>query len=218
MIPVALDNSRDSTSPEICPFINGVSDASIITGSSYTILNNIGNRLIRIKNYCFTNLPDRTKIFLSALWFWIYITYYFNSMICYFLKIILMNTPDSCIAFQSKLIKKKENTPEIIEATLGKEIITNKIKLLINLCWDKEISDVGGLNIKDLVSKYSSLSTSVIWISYLFNLEKKMQDMTDEEIGKKVKYMLINITDKIIYRDDGSACDDEEIIFGEIPF
>ena len=183
--------------------------------SKNMILKNICNRIINIKNYCFTNLPNRTKIFLTALWFWIYITYYFNIIICYFLRFILVNTPDSCIAFQSKFIIKKENTPHIIKAEIDSNDITNKIKLLINLCWDNEISDLGGVNVKDLLSRYPQISSSALWISYIFNFEKKIQNMTDEEIGKKVKHIIICFTDKVIYRDDGS---NEDILFGEIPF
>ena len=170
--------------------------------------------LLKIKKYCFTNLPDRTKIFLSALWFWVYIVYYFNVIICYLLRFVLVNTPDSCIAFQSKIIKKKDNVPEIIKATMGSDVITNKIKLLINLCWDNEISDLGGVNVKDLIERFPSISSSSILISYIFDLEKKIKNMNAEEIGKTIKHIMINFTDKVIYRDNKS----EEMLFGEIPF
>ena len=41
--------------------------------------------------------------------------------------------------------------------------------------------------------------------------------MSNEDIGKTVKYMLINMSDKTIYRE--STLDtDEKILFGEIPF
>ena len=180
------------------------------------IFKKLGTRCINIKNYCFTNIPNRTKIFLSALWFWMYITYCLNIMFCFVLKLILSNTPDSCIAFQSTIMKKAESTPEIIEAKLGTETITNKIKLLVNLYWDDEISDVGGVNIKDLLTCLPTLSKSVVWISYICDFKNKIQTMTDEEIGKQVKHMLINITDKIIYRNSDE--EEEEILFGAIPF
>jgi hypothetical protein len=41
--------------------------------------------------------------------------------------------------------------------------------------------------------------------------------MSNEDIGKTVKYMLINISDKTIYRD-ATLDTDEKILFGEIPF
>lgn len=180
------------------------------------IFKKMESHCINIKKYCLTNVPDRTKIFLSALWFWIYITYCLNMMFCFILRLILSNTPDSFIAFQSTIIKKQDIIPEIIEAKIDKEVITNKIKLLVKLCWDKEISDIGGVNVKDLLKYLPSLSKSTVWISYVYDIEKKIQTMTDEEIGKTIKHMLIDITDNTIYRNSDKA--EEEIIFGQIPF
>jgi hypothetical protein len=179
------------------------------------------NKIRKIKDYSLTNLPDRTKIFLSALWFWVYITFYLNKLIGCMLGFILTYTPDSCIIDYSKILKEKNNPntniPEIIDAKLGNESITNKLKMLVQSQWDNEISDLGGINVKDIVSKYPALSTSVIWVSYVFQLEKKLQTMSDEEIGKAVKYMLISITDKAIYKES-TLENEEELIFGEIPF
>lgn len=173
------------------------------------------DRVKKIKNYCITDLPDRTKIFLSALWVWVYIGYYFNKIIVCVLGLVLTYTPDACIIFHPKI--KNENIPKILDARLGSEHITNKLKMLINLKWDSEIPDAGGLNVKDLVSNYPALATTVIWVSYLFEADKHLQQMSDEEIGKSIRCMLINITDKAIYRDS-SLETEEEILFGEIPF
>ena len=189
------------------------------------------NRLSEIKKYSLDKLPDRTKIFLSALWFWVYLTFIFNKFIGCVLGFVLTYTPDSCInpslssslsfslpSSNSNILNKKEDeVPQIINAKLGTETITNKFKMLMKSQWDNEISDLGGINVSDIVSKYPALSSSVIWISYLFKVDKKLQTMSDEEIGKAVKYMLINITDKVIYRES-SLEDEEEILFGEIPF
>lgn len=193
---------------------------SISTNKS--VFKYICNRVYNVKNYCMTNLPDRTKIFISSLYFWVYITYIFNSMVCLFLRVVLSNTPDSCVIFSSLTQPVKKNVPKIITAKLNEELITNKLQLLLNLCWDNEIGDNGGINIKDLVNRYKSISSSVLFISYLFKIEKKMQENSDEEIGRQIRHVLIDVTDKIIYRYKGDKSDDidetDEIIFGDIPF
>ena len=180
-------------------------------------------RLCIIKNFSIKDLPDRTKIFLSALMFWVYVMYYFNKVVGCILGFVLKHTPDSCIIYHPTVVKaitKKEpdvSKPDILDARMGAEIITNKLNMLIKTHWDTEINDLGGVNVKDLVSKFPALSTSVIWIAYLFDLDKKLQSMSNEDIGNTVRYMLINLSDKTIYRD--STLDtDEEILFGEIPF
>lgn len=180
-------------------------------------------RLRIIRDFSIKDLPDRTKIFLSALMFWVYVMYYFNKVVGYCLGMVLMYTPDSCIIYHPNVVKaitKKEPgviKPDILDARMGTEVITNKLNMLINTQWDNEIDIFGGVNTKDLVSKFPALSTSFIWIAYLFELDKKLQIMSNEDIGKTVKYMLINMSDKTIYRE--STLDtDEKILFGEIPF
>lgn len=174
-------------------------------------------KITTIKRYSVNELPDRTKIFLSALWVWIYISFYINKVIGYIFIFVLTYTPDSCIIFHPKLIKKQKNIPEILDAKLGEETITNKLKMLVKSQWDSDIPESGGVNVKNLVSKYPALSTSVIWIAYLLEVDKKIQEMSDEEIGKSIKCMLINISDKSIYRDSSVEIK-EELLFGEIPF
>jgi hypothetical protein len=197
----------------------------IIMNSS--ILKSIESRCIYIKNCCLINLPTRTKIFLSALWFWVYVTYIVNTLWCSFLRIVLSALPDSCVALPLKLQTQKNNLPKIILGKLGSETITNKLQLLINLCWDDSIGENGGVNANDLIHKYKALSSSVIWISYLFNIEKKLKDTSDEEIGKQIRYILVNCTDKVMHtfkdnRDESKIDDDipysEDLLFGDIPF
>lgn len=174
-------------------------------------------KIKKIKDYSIKDLPDRTKIFLSALWFWVFIAYYFNKLFGCMLGFVLNYTPDSCVVFHPKLLTEKKDTPKILDARLGEEEITNKLKMLVNAKWDSEIPELGGVNVKDLVSNYPALSTSVIWISYLFEMDKKLKNMSDEEIGKSIRCMLINVSDKVIYREP-SLETEEDILFGEIPF
>jgi hypothetical protein len=167
-----------------------------------------------VKNYGLQNLPDRAKIFLTALWFWVYIAYYCNKLINYTLCVVLTYTPDAYMAYPAKLLNKDK--PKILYASLGNTTITNKLKLLINTNWDTDVPDNGGVNVRDLVSKYPSLAYAVIWVSYIFEIDKKINTMTNEELGKSIKHMYITISGKTINR--GEFLDDEEIIFGEITF
>jgi len=177
----------------------------------------VKNKIGNLKKYSISDLPDRTKIFLSAMLFWAYMAFYFNKLIGCMLGFILTHTPDKYIIYNPKLPKKTVKTLEIIEAKLGPDTITNKLKLLVNSHWDDDILDFGGVNVKDLVSNYPALSTSLIWVCYILEMDEKIKSMSDEEIGKSVKHMLINISDKSVYRKS-TLEDAEELLFGEIPF
>jgi hypothetical protein len=111
------------------------------------------------------------------------------------------------------------------------ENITNKIRILIDVLWDTDIGNencpfdknqevkelFGGLNIKELTSVYPIVSTSIIWIAYLFETDKHINKLSDAELGKRIKYILVNVGDGIIYRDS-NLNKPEDIIFGDIQF
>lgn len=186
-------------------------------------MHNIITKFKRIKDFSMKDLPDRTKIFLSALWFWAFIMYYFTKIVNCMLGFVITYTPDSCIIYHPKMIYNKNKShnknskkPKILDAKLGEESITNKIKMLVDLNWDDTI-ECGGVNTKKLMDKYPSISTSILWIAYLFEMDEKIENMSDGEIGKSIKHMLINISDKAIYRES-SLEEREDILFGEIPF
>ena len=170
-------------------------------------------------------LPDRTKIFLSALWFWAYIMFYCTKLFNRILGLILTHTPDTMLIYKPLKISTGggEPRPKIIEARNGNSNITNKIKAIVDMKWDSDINNdgtqkiFGGLNIKDITNIYPSMSTGIIWISYLFEIEKKIADMNDEELGKNIKQILVDFGDKSLYRSSDLK-KKEETIFGEIPF
>lgn len=186
-------------------------------------------------------IPDRTKIFLSALWFWAYIMFYCTKLFNCILGVILVYTPDSIIIYKPPTVGfskkgKHEETPKptIIEARHGADIITNKMKAVVNLKWDSDIYNdnvdnvdnvdndesekiFGGLNVKDVITVFPKLTTAVVWISYLFEIDKKISEMNDEDLGKNIKYMLINFTDRAIYRSP-DLHKSERAKCGEIPF
>jgi hypothetical protein len=180
------------------------------------------SKLISIKNFG-SNIPDRTKIFLSAIVFWAYIMYYITKLINMCLYLFIEYTPDSFLIFRPKR-KTDTKIPEILKAKIHDKNsdkvnvdISNKLNMLLNCKWDEDIGDSGGIRIKDLVSKYKSISTSIMYISYLFEIDKKLESISAEDIGKSIKYMLVNINEKILYRDVDLKTP-EYIIFGEIPF
>jgi hypothetical protein len=179
-------------------------------------------------------LPDRTRIFFSALWFWTSILYYYTRALNAFLGFCLIHTPDSLIIFNPYFMlhnikapsKPSENPRPIILGAQMKagrvhEIITNKLRNIINIKWDEDIGNdncpfdnseynelFGGLNLKEIVDIYPTLSTAMVWIVYLFETNKKLSSISDEELGRKIKYMLINFSDKSICRGtaDKSIC------------
>jgi hypothetical protein len=182
-------------------------------------------------------LPDRTKIFLSALWFWAYMIFYFTKLCNAGLGFCLYYTPDSIIIYNP--IRQKSdadiNTPTIIDAHMKTknathENVTNKLRALIRSKWDVDIGNdncpfdntdnnelFGGVNLGDIVSIYPTISTAVVWITYLFDTDKKLNTLSDEELGKKIKHMLINFGDKSICRTS-TLNESEKIVVGEIPF
>ena len=174
-------------------------------------------------------LPDRTVIFLSALYFWAYAMFYFTKIISVSLGFVLRNTPDAFIIHGGAKItndkdktKPNPDTPKIniIQAFADNIPITNKLKNLIHRKWDKEVGEdangnnIGGLNVRDILTFVKS---PMIWVSYLFEFDKKLSDMSDDEIGKAIKTMLIDFGDKALYRESNLA-QKEPILFGEIPF
>jgi hypothetical protein len=173
-------------------------------------------KFVAIKNFG-SNMPDRTKIFLSALVFWAYIMYYITKFMNVCLCIFIDYTPDSFLIFRpNRNVDKK--IPEILEAKINEnKDISNKLNMLLNWKWDDDVGDSGGIRVKDIVEKYKSISTSIVWISYLFEIDKKLENMSDADIGKSIKYMLVNINEKVLYRD-ADLKTPEDMVFGEIPF
>lgn len=185
-------------------------------------------------------LPDRTRIFLSSIWVWVYVMFYMTKIINKVLGFILVYTPDSLIIHNPYRLKESNDQirPKIISAkiiTENNEIITNKIQTIVDRIWDHEIDDLnknssnknnsdntdydthkGGINVKDIVSIYPTLSSAIIWIAYLFETEKKINKLSDEELGKKIKHLIINFGDRIIYRNEIDK--PETIIAGEVQF
>jgi hypothetical protein len=181
-------------------------------------------------------LPDRTVVFLSALYFWAYMMFYFTKIVNVSIGFILRHTPDAFIIYKSggtataracvvDIKTKKTNTSKkkskinIIQAIADNIPITNKLKNLVQRTWDDEIGEdengdyIGGIKVDDILSFVKS---PIVWISYLFEFDKKLSDMSDAEIGNAIKTILVDFGDKSIYRNSDLS-QKEPLLFGEIP-
>ena len=178
----------------------------------------IMERFKKFKMYDIKNikLPDKTKALLSILWAWSFIMFHFTRIMHKIVGFMITNIPDSCIVYPS-ICKSSDGKPEIMGAKMGDETITNKLKMLVDICWDETIGDNGGVNTKKLISKYPSLSSSIVWVVYMLDMGKKIERIDDTELGKSIKLMFIDIGDKSTYKEPNlkEKCD---IVFGEIPF
>lgn len=183
-------------------------------------------------------MPDRVRIFMSALWFWTYAMFYITKCINYILQLFITYTPDSMIIFKysNSNALSTNKPPTILKAHIHKtttdkktdyrktinENITNKITTILQMKWDPDISNengelFGGLNVCDILDIYPMASNAVIWIAYLLELDNKILNTSDENLGKQVKIMLIDLKKNAIFRTSNlqhkmnTTC-------GEIPF
>jgi hypothetical protein len=168
-----------------------------------------------LSKFTVPKLPDRTVIFLSALYFWAYMMFYFTKVINVSLGFVLRHTPDAFVIHkggstlvESDPVVKRIN---IIQAMAGNIPITNKIKNVVQSLDDEFMA---GIKVSNVLSFVKS---PMIWISYLFEFDKKLSEMTDDEIGKAIKTILVDFGDKAIYRDSDLDIK-EHMLFGEIPF
>jgi hypothetical protein len=168
-----------------------------------------------LSKFTVPKLPDRTVIFLSALYFWAYMMFYFTKVINVSLGFVLRHTPDAFVIHNEGTASTKDvplvKRINIIQAMADNIPITNKIKNIVQTLDDEFIT---GVKVRDVLSFVKS---PMIWISYLFEFDKKLSEMTDDEIGKAIKTILVDFGDKAIYRDSDLDIK-ENILFGEIPF
>lgn len=166
-------------------------------------------------------LPDKTRLFLAALWVWTYILFWFNRLLQAVLKIILVWLPNQL----TPTISYKTPPIRVLEARDGfGRVITNKLKLFINNNWDNSIAERGGVDL-DMFCKY--IGSSVIWVVYMFDYEIdnkydeyitaiQNKKFTSRDMHGFIKTAIIDISNKIIKKFDNiNEYRAEEIIFGE---
>ena len=203
---------------------------------------NIMKTLLSIKHFSI-KITDRTQIFISAMWVWACVMFYTMRFINFMLYLIITYTPDSFIIFRSRS-KPDKNLPVILDAKIIKNKnkiseendiidISNKLNTIINRVLN---DDKDSIKLNELIKYFPSISSSLVWISYLTsdnltsdnltsdnltsdNIKKKsvVDDIFKKQINKCVyntlSYILINVQDKVLYR----GSEKENILFGKCP-
>ena len=101
------------------------------------------------------------------------------------------------------------NQIKILKARTNEQIITNKIKLFMNLNWDDEFcDDDGGVRLKKMAHW---LKTPVIWVAYL------VDSHASPETNEKIRTMLIDFGKNAIFKDS-KLKKTVEILFDEVNF
>ncbi len=166
-------------------------------------------------------IPDRTKIFLAVFWLWTWILLQFNKACAMLLQLILEWVPDN---FVPAITNK--STVHAVNAVDGQgNNITNKLKLFLNLNWDKEMFDgEGGVDIDNFAKHVGS---SLIWIAYILEYElspayndfinaSKESDFGAKDFNKLLKAVLIDVSTKLVH--NLSTQQSSPIMFGEVNF
>jgi hypothetical protein len=177
-------------------------------------------------------ISAKTKIFLAAFWSWTWILFQLSNLSNKILKFVIYWLPNNVTpTFENLVVNKKPI--KLLEARDGfGKIITNKLKLFMNLKWDKTMcDDKGGVDL-DMFCKY--IGSSVIWVIYLMEYEvnpiyhKFITDVQTDQFNmnamhKFIKTAVIDISNKIIKKfdsinDNNTNCSTDSILFGEINF
>lgn len=189
-----------------------------------------------------SEMPDKTKMFLTALYFWGVILYYISTLFNFMLRIIITHIPDYLTVIPRPLkwmpfnkLGIFKNTPVVKPVILDAKIhdsshnimpFTNKLKLLIATLWDEDIGDEllgsdvpdGGLNLKDLSKVMPDIKNMCIIAKYIF--EKNVDKIPDQELREHVKFIFIDFADNLIYRDESriNKTSADKIDYGDIGF
>jgi hypothetical protein len=197
----------------------------------YILNDRLRNKLVALMEML-PDVPDRTKMFLMALYIWTLLVYYFTKLINLILEMIISYVPNNLILYKFNYIgQKKGNNVNVIQARdkFG-NFITNKLNLYMNLKWDKELNTQsnGGVDL-DNFSKY--IGSSVIWIAYLLECDQcneykdaieslNKQDFNLYKMENLIKIMILDFSNKLIYKfgKNDDVFQTENIVFGEINF
>ncbi len=166
-------------------------------------------------------LPDKTKIFLAALWLWTWVLLQFNRLCGMILKCILISMPDNYVPVPRVSVPVK-----VIKARdASGNIITNKMQLFLNMKWDQDLFDgKGGIDI-DQFAKY--VGTSFIWVAYILEYElgtsynkfislMKVGHINSKIFEELIRGVAIDVKNKLLYKL--SNLEPESILFGEVNF
>jgi hypothetical protein len=162
------------------------------------------------------------QCYITGLYAWSYAATYVNRAIDIAVFLCLNSAPEFIVwAMLHNSTRAAVKKPVIISARTADIDITNRMRAFLNIYWDDEVmSDdldvenlTGGVNIKDLVR----LCPSLVWIAYVFERNNDLITMSNDELHGSVKYMLVSLTNNMIFTGDKLNTSDK-ISYGEIAF
>lgn len=169
-------------------------------------------------------IPDRTRIFLGALWIWSWILLQLTIFANFILRLIIQWLPN----YLMPNIAPNSPVKVIDAADANGNNIKDKLNLFLNLKWDEEMfENKGGV---DLDKFLEYLGTSIIWIAYLMEYDKEpsyadvlniIKDKghpTYDELSELVRIAIVDTKDKLIDKFGKQIKQNEEIVFGEVNF
>lgn len=180
-----------------------------------------------------SEIPDKAKLFMTALYCWGVLIYYLSSIFNTVLRMALVYLPDSVVVdpfeYLPFVMKSDQPKPKILSAIISNgqyatKSFTNKLTMLINHKWDENIGEaqlgaddlLGGLNVSEIAKVYPNIAQALLIATYLF--EKNVDKIPDEELREHVKFIFIDFAKKVIYRTEDDNDDSEKIVFGDIAF
>lgn len=169
-------------------------------------------------------IPDRTRMFLGALWVWSWVLLQMTIFANFMLRLVIQWLPNYLMPHINPTSPVK-----VIEAADEKgNRITDKLNLFLNLKWDAEMFENKGGADLDKFLEY--LGTSIIWIAYLMEYDKNpsyadvlntIKDngrISTDDLAKLARIAVIDTKDKIISKINKDEHSDEDILFGEVNF
>lgn len=177
-------------------------------------------------------LPDRAKIFLAAMYIWTWLLFHFTRLCNFLLKLIIIYFPNN-ICYPN--FKYFNNYPiHILQSRdYCSNLITDKLKLYMNKNWDKIENNV------DLQLFSEQINSSIIWIAYLLECDKKeyFQELDNlikndklniDKLKKLVKILIVDFNEKMIHKFKYDEINDDKpdeyietqdpLLFGDVEF
>ncbi len=169
-------------------------------------------------------IPDRTKIFLGALWIWSWVLLQLTIFANFVLRLIIQWLPN----YLMPSIKPTSPVKVIEASDENGNNVKDKLNLFLNLKWDPEMFDNRGGADLDKFLEY--LGTSIIWVAYLMeydkepsyadvlNIIKEHGRISHDELNELVRIAIIDAKNKIIDKFGRHIRQNEDILFGEVNF
>jgi hypothetical protein len=129
---------------------------------------------------------DKLQFVLFITWLWVYAGLLMTKFLEYILK-VLLKLPDTLLKLPITSVESTNGKNiNIISAANEQGEITNKLKMLMRIYWQKggddQVSDENGIDCKKI---FDLLKCSVVYICYLLEEKNKMQTISTSLNTKK---------------------------------